>query len=186
MFDAYDNLTARLRVAGDYLWPLALRLILAWEFWESGITKLRGSNWFADVPWADWQKGFPWPFSTVPADLNWVNSVKKTSPPRLIRYLSWGRSWRLKVAMSSLKIILVSLTVPCFHWNKLQCRSTILARSYLKVFKAHSIPKPNCGRTMMQRGLQTTKTIESSARFCTNQRNRSYPRKVARGGQKVR
>ena len=27
MFDAYDNLTARLRVAGDYLWPLALRLI---------------------------------------------------------------------------------------------------------------------------------------------------------------
>ncbi len=63
MFDAYDNLTARLRVAGDYLWPLALRLILAWEFWESGITKLRGSNWFADIPWADWQKGFPWPFS---------------------------------------------------------------------------------------------------------------------------
>jgi putative oxidoreductase len=72
MFDAYDNLTARLRVAGDYLWPLALRLIMAWEFWESGITKLRGSNWFADVPWAEWQKGFPWPFSTLPADLNWL------------------------------------------------------------------------------------------------------------------
>ena len=72
MFDAYDNLTARLRAAGDYAWPLALRLILAWEFWESGITKLRGSNWFADVPWADWQKGFPWPFSTLPTDLNWL------------------------------------------------------------------------------------------------------------------
>jgi putative oxidoreductase len=71
MFDAYDNLTARLRVAGDYLWPLTLRLILFWEFWESGITKLRGSNWFADIPWADWQKGFPWPFSTLPVELNW-------------------------------------------------------------------------------------------------------------------
>ena len=72
IFDAYDNLTARLRAAGDYLWPLALRLILAWEFWEAGITKLRGNNWFADVPWADWQKGFPWPFSTLPTDLNWL------------------------------------------------------------------------------------------------------------------
>jgi putative oxidoreductase len=72
MFDAYDNLTARLRAAGDYLWPLALRLVLFWEFWESGITKLRGSNWFTDVPWADWQKGFPWPFSAVPMDINWL------------------------------------------------------------------------------------------------------------------
>lgn len=72
MYDAYDNLTARLRVAGDYLWPLALRLILFWEFWESGTTKLRGSNWFADIPWADWQKGFPWPFSTLPTEINWL------------------------------------------------------------------------------------------------------------------
>ena len=72
MYDSYDNLTARLRVAGDYVWPLLLRLIMFWEFWESGITKLRGSNWFADIPWAEGQKGFPWPFSTVPADLNWL------------------------------------------------------------------------------------------------------------------
>jgi len=72
MFDSYDNLTARLRVAGDYLWPLALRLILAWEFWEAGISKLRGSNWFEDIPWADWQLGFPWPFSVLPPDLNWL------------------------------------------------------------------------------------------------------------------
>jgi putative oxidoreductase len=72
MFDAYDNLTARLRVAGDYLWPLALRLILAWEFWEAGITKLRGANWFEDIPWADWQIGFPWPFSLLSPALNWL------------------------------------------------------------------------------------------------------------------
>lgn len=71
MLDFYDNLTARLRAAGDYVWPLALRAIMFWEFWESGITKLRGSNWFADIPWADWQKGFPWPFSAMSQDLNW-------------------------------------------------------------------------------------------------------------------
>jgi len=72
MMDFYDNLAARLRASGDYIWPLGLRLILAWEFWESGITKLHGKNWFADIPWADWQKGFPWPFSVLPQDLNWL------------------------------------------------------------------------------------------------------------------
>ncbi len=72
MFDAYDNITARLRVSGDYLWPLALRLIMFWEFWEAGAKKLAGENWFADIPWADWQKGFPWPFGALPVDLNWL------------------------------------------------------------------------------------------------------------------
>jgi len=72
MFDSYDNTTARLRASGDYFWPLALRLIMFWEFWESGITKLRGDNWFSQIPWADWQMGFPWPFSIVPPDINWL------------------------------------------------------------------------------------------------------------------
>ena len=71
MFELYDKLTARLRVSGDYVWPLALRLIMFWEFWEAGLAKLGGSNWFGDIPWADWQKGFPWPFSMLGADLNW-------------------------------------------------------------------------------------------------------------------
>ena len=67
----YDDLTSRLRVSGEYVWPLALRLILAWEFWQSGLTKLRGENWFAEIPWADWQKGFPFPFDLISSDLNW-------------------------------------------------------------------------------------------------------------------
>jgi putative oxidoreductase len=71
LFSFYDKLTSRLRASGDYVWPTALRLIMAWEFWESGITKLRGENWFADIPWADWQKGFPLPFDRIPTDLNW-------------------------------------------------------------------------------------------------------------------
>ena len=72
MYNVYDNLTARLRVAGDYLWPLALRALLFWEFWEAGYGKFRGQNWFGDIPWADWQKGFPWPFSALGPDLNWL------------------------------------------------------------------------------------------------------------------
>ena len=71
MFDFYDNITARLRASGDYVWPLLLRLIMAWEFWEAGISKLNGNNWFGDIPWAEWQKGFPFPFGVIPSDLNW-------------------------------------------------------------------------------------------------------------------
>jgi len=76
MFDLYDNLTARLRAGGNYLWPLVLRLIMFWEFWEAGTAKLNGDNWFANIPWADWQKGFPWPFSDLSQDLNWMAATE--------------------------------------------------------------------------------------------------------------
>ncbi len=71
VINSYDTLTSRLRASGDYVWPLVLRLIMAWEFWESGVTKLHGKNWFADIPWSGWQKGFPFPFDQIPANLNW-------------------------------------------------------------------------------------------------------------------
>ena len=44
MFDVYDKLTARLRASGTYLWPLLLRLIMFWEFWNAGAKKLAGKN----------------------------------------------------------------------------------------------------------------------------------------------
>jgi len=71
LLDIYDNTTARLRASGEYVWPLALRMIMFWEFWESGVMKYKGKNWFADIPWADWQQGFPWPFTLISAELNW-------------------------------------------------------------------------------------------------------------------
>jgi len=72
VFEIYDDFTSRLKDSGEYLWPLLLRLILAWEFWESGVTKLHGDNWFAQIPWAGWQKGFPFPFDLVSTHLNWL------------------------------------------------------------------------------------------------------------------
>lgn len=72
MIELANALRARLDGIGEWLAPLGLRLILFWEFWESGTEKLHGSNWFADIPWADWQVGFPWPFSALPVNLNWA------------------------------------------------------------------------------------------------------------------
>jgi putative oxidoreductase len=46
---AWESLTGRLRGIGQLLPPLILRLIMAWEFWESGLEKYSGENWFTDI-----------------------------------------------------------------------------------------------------------------------------------------
>jgi len=56
--------------AGEYLSMLVLRLYLAWEFWESGVEKLNGENWFADI-----QHAFPFPFNIIPTDISWFIST---------------------------------------------------------------------------------------------------------------
>lgn len=59
-------LIERLEGLGEWIAPLGLRLILAWEFWEAGREKYSGSNWFMDI-----QGNFPFPFNVVPADVSW-------------------------------------------------------------------------------------------------------------------
>jgi len=57
---------ARLNNAGEYLSMLVLRLLLAYEYWESGVEKFHGDNWFARI-----QEQFPFPFNVVPTDISW-------------------------------------------------------------------------------------------------------------------
>jgi putative oxidoreductase len=52
--------------AGLWLGFLGLRLILGWEYFESGLEKFRGENWFADI-----QGSFPFPFNVVPPEISW-------------------------------------------------------------------------------------------------------------------
>ena len=52
--------------AGEWLAPLGLRLLLAYEFWQAGVEKLNGENWFADI-----QDQFPFPFNLVSPDISW-------------------------------------------------------------------------------------------------------------------
>lgn len=62
-------LLAALRLAdqsGAWLGLLSLRLLLAWDFFESGLEKWRGDNWFADI-----QDAFPFPFNLLPAEASW-------------------------------------------------------------------------------------------------------------------
>jgi putative oxidoreductase len=58
---------ARMDGAGNWLAPLGLRALLAYEYFEAGREKLLGENWFGEI--AD---KFPLPFSMLPANLNWA------------------------------------------------------------------------------------------------------------------
>ena len=66
IFDAWLKITRRLDCMGDFLPQLGLRLFLAYEFWESGMIKLNGANWFADI-----QSDFPFPFNIIPPEISW-------------------------------------------------------------------------------------------------------------------
>jgi putative oxidoreductase len=67
---ALNGLHLNLDHAGSWLAPLGLRLFLAWEFFESGLEKWNGQNWFAEI-----QAAFPFPFNHVPASWNWELSM---------------------------------------------------------------------------------------------------------------
>lgn len=64
--DQLKHLLDNLDGVGTWLAPLLLRLLLAKEFWDAGIEKLNGNNWFIDI-----QGQFPFPFNLLPPELSW-------------------------------------------------------------------------------------------------------------------
>ncbi|MEZ5465970.1 MAG: DoxX family protein [Lysobacteraceae bacterium] len=67
LINTWRSLVERLEGLGQWLAPLFLRLLLFWEFFESGREKLNGQNWFADI-----QGDFPFPFNMIPASISWT------------------------------------------------------------------------------------------------------------------
>lgn len=55
-----------LDLIGLWLGLLSLRVLLGWDFFESGLEKLHGENWFAEI-----QPSFPFPFDLIPPDISW-------------------------------------------------------------------------------------------------------------------
>ncbi len=69
---AIASLYDRLDRIGAHIAPLGLRLVLAYELWESGATKYAATGAFGAAP--GWFAGleFPFPFGILPATVNWV------------------------------------------------------------------------------------------------------------------
>lgn len=66
MIKLWGSLTRFLKAIGDWIGFFGLRLLLGWEFFESGLEKHRGENWFLDI-----QDKFPAPFNLLPTNVSW-------------------------------------------------------------------------------------------------------------------
>ena len=100
------GINERLDGVGIWLAPLGLRLILAWEFWEAGIEKLRGENWFAHV-----MEKFPFPFNLAPVELSW--SLATWTELLAAVALLLGLATRLT---ASALFVLTVVAIATVHW----------------------------------------------------------------------
>ena len=107
---ATRELFGHLHRLGEYLPQLGLRFLLAYEFWESGVEKFHGENWFADI-----QERFPFPFDLVPVDISWFLATWSELLGAVALVIGPGTRWSL----IQLQRLLPSALSRCFTapWN---------------------------------------------------------------------
>lgn len=66
IIDLIDTAIEKLNIIGEFLPQLAIRALIAYEFFEAGLEKLKGENWFPQI-----QGEFPFPFNIIPTDISW-------------------------------------------------------------------------------------------------------------------
>jgi putative oxidoreductase len=91
--------------------PLVLRLLLAWEFGESGYEKLTGTNWFADV-------AFPFPFNLLPASVSWNISTFFELAGALALVLGFATRF-FTTSLMILTVVAISAVHWPEHWSTL-------------------------------------------------------------------
>jgi putative oxidoreductase len=124
---AVKGLHLNLDRAGSWLAPLTLRLFIAWEFFESGLEKWNGENWFADI-----QDRFPFPFDQLPATLNWELSMWV----ELIGALAILAGLGTRISAISLMVVTVVATA-AVHWPADWSTLSELAQGYAISNKGH-------------------------------------------------
>ncbi len=106
IFSAWTLITDRLERVGEWLPQLVLRILLAWEFWESGVVKFTGNNWFADI-----KDNFPFPFNHVPVELSWFLSTWAELIGSVMLLIGlFTRFWSLSL------IIFTIIAIAAVHW----------------------------------------------------------------------
>ncbi|RYD14023.1 MAG: DoxX family protein [Lysobacteraceae bacterium] len=123
----HSSITARLDGVGRSLPPLVLRLVMGWEFWESGIEKLRGENWFAAI-----QERFPFPFDLLPAGFSWTLSTWTELVGAVLLWIGLGT----RVAAFALLFVTFVATA-AVHWPDMGTMWSDLLQGYAITDKGH-------------------------------------------------
>ncbi|KUM55267.1 HvfX family Cu-binding RiPP maturation protein [Rheinheimera sp. EpRS3] len=100
------TLSASLNSVGLWLADIPLRLFLVWEFFDAGLEKWNGENWFAQI-----QSNFPLPFNLLPVNLNWQLSMWAELIAPVLILLGFGT--RLA---SLVLIVLTIVATAAVHW----------------------------------------------------------------------
>jgi putative oxidoreductase len=104
---AWVRLTNLLDDVGAWIAPLSLRVVLAWEFFESGLVKYHGSNWFGSI-----QDRFLFPFNVVPPDISWLIATWfELIGGVLILVGLFTRFWAISLS------ILTVVAIAAVHWG---------------------------------------------------------------------
>jgi putative oxidoreductase len=120
MVDAWQWLTARLHGAGDVIPRLVMRVVMGWEFFESGLEKLNGSNWFMSI-----QEQFPFPFDVVPATLSWQIATWFELIGAICLWLGLGtRFWAFNL------LFLTFVATAAVHWPDMWSMWSDLLKGY--------------------------------------------------------
>ncbi|WP_236200748.1 HvfX family Cu-binding RiPP maturation protein [Pseudomonas pseudonitroreducens] len=112
-FDQLDRLAA-------WGWDIPLRLFLAWEFFESGLEKWHGDNWFEQI-----HASFPFPFNHFSAGFDWQVSMwaELVAPVLLLLGLA------TRFASASL-IVVTIVAIAAVHWPAQWSTLSELAQGY--------------------------------------------------------
>ena len=100
----YQNVVALLNNSAERFPPLLLRLILAYEFWEAGMMKYNGENWFN-------HQNFPFPFSLMSNDILWSMGTWLEIIGAIALVLGLGTR-----AVSLSLMILTVVAIKAVHW----------------------------------------------------------------------
>lgn len=121
------RILALLDGAGAWLAPLGLRLILAWEYFESGLEKFRGGNWFADI-----RDQFPFPFNLVPVEISWQLATWFELAGGIALLVGLGTRF-----FSASLFILTLVAIGAVHWPAEWHTLAELAQGYALTDKGH-------------------------------------------------
>lgn len=102
----WSALTSRLNAAGHWLPPFFIRAIIFWEFYEAGVGKLNGDNWFASI-----QQNFPPLFRSLSPETLWLMAAWGETVFAVLLLL--GLFTRF-AAMSL--IVITSVALYAVHW----------------------------------------------------------------------
>ncbi len=104
-----------------------MRAIVGWEFFEAGLAKYHGENWFDSI-----RDGFPFPFSVVPVEVSWFLATWTELLGGVALWLGFmTRFWSAGLA------ILTVVAIAAVHWPAEWHSLAELLRGYAITDRGH-------------------------------------------------